>query len=192
MKTKISMSLFVLCVSFFSCTTLSQLVAFKDCQYELVNLSNTSVAGVSLAGLQNINNLNAASLLKVTTAILSGSLPLNATVNVKAVNPNSTTAQIAKLEWAIDLNSTNLLTGNVNQKVSVPANGGHTVIPFNFQINVMKLFKKGEKHDDIYSFVNNVLRTGEGSSTVYIRIKPTVSVGGKNISTGFITLKKKI
>jgi LEA14-like dessication related protein len=192
MKTKVLIVCSVLFLSLFSCNTLSQLVAFKNCNYELVNLSNTAVAGVSLAGLQNVNNLNAASLLKVTTAIMSGNLPLSATVNVKATNPNAKMAQVEKLEWAIDLNNTNILTGNVNQRISVPANGGQTVIPFNFQMDVMKLVKKGEKNDNIINFVNNVLRTGEGSSTVTIRIKPTVSVGGKNISTGYITLKKSI
>ena len=192
MKTRVLIILSVLLLSFFSCDTLSNLVAFKNCNYELVNLNNTAIAGVSLKGLQDVNNLNTASLLKVTTAILSGNLPLTATVNVKATNPNTKTAQIAGLEWAIDLNSTNILTGDVNQKVTVPANGGQTVIPFNFQIDVMKLFKKSDSNDNILSFVNNVLRTGEGSSTVYIRIKPTISVAGQNIQTGFITLKKKI
>ena len=179
-------------LSLFSCNTLSQLVAFKNCDYELVNLNNTAVAGVNLSGLQNVKDLSATSLLKVTTAILSGSLPLSATVNVKATNSNKTLAQIEKLEWAIDLNSTNILTGNVNQKISVPANGGQTVIPFNFQVDVLKLVKKGESNDNIFSMVNNLLRAGEGSSTISIRIKPTVSVGGKNVSTGFITVKKKV
>ena len=192
MKNRVLIILSVLFVSFFSCDSLSKLTAFKNCQYEFVNLSNTAVAGVSLNGLQNVNNLNAASLLKVTAAIVSGNLPLSATVNVKATNPNAKMAQIAGLEWAIDLNNNNILTGNVNQKITVPANGGQTVIPFNFQIDVMKLVKKGDSNDNILSLVNNVLRTGEGSSTISIRIKPTVTVGGQNIQTGYITLKKKV
>ncbi|MCL2510633.1 MAG: hypothetical protein FWF09_01140 [Bacteroidales bacterium] len=192
MNPKVLIILSVLFVSFFSCDSLSKLAAFKNCNYELVNLNNTAIAGVSLSGLQNVKNLSAPSLLKVVAAITSGSLPLNATVNVKATNPNAKMAQIEKLEWAIDLNSTNILTGNVNQRISVPANGGQTVIPFNFQIDVMKLVKKGETNDNIYTLVNNVLRTGEGSSTVSIRIKPTISVAGQNVSSGYITLKKKV
>ncbi|MCL2040557.1 MAG: hypothetical protein FWG84_00775 [Bacteroidales bacterium] len=192
MKTKVLILLSVLFLSFFSCNTLSQLTSFVNCNYELVNLSNTAVAGVSMAGLQDVKSLSTTSLLKVTTAILSGKLPLNATVNVKATNPNTSTAQVEKLEWAIDLNNSNILTGNVNQKISVPANGGQTVIPFNFQIDVMKFVKKGETNDNIIGLANNLLRAGEGSSTISIRIKPTVSVGGRNVSTGYITVKKKI
>jgi LEA14-like dessication related protein len=192
MKTRVLIIFFALMSSFYSCETISNLTSFVNCQYELVNLSNTAVAGVSLAGLQDINNLNATSLLKVTTAILSGKLPLSATVNVKATNPNTTKAEVTRLDWAVDLNKTNILTGNVDQKISVPANGGTTVIPFNFQMDVMKLFKKNEKNENIFTFINNVLGTGSGSSTVYIRIKPTITVGGKNISSGYITLKKKL
>jgi hypothetical protein len=57
---------------------------------------------------------------------------------------------------------------------------------------VLKLVKKGESNDNIFSMANNLLHAGEGSSTISIRIKPTVSVGGKNVSTGFITVKKKV
>ncbi|MDR2564007.1 MAG: hypothetical protein LBC98_08730 [Prevotellaceae bacterium] len=191
MKIKSIILLIVTFLSLSSCDTLSQLASFVNCKYEFAGLSNPSVAGISLNDIQNVNNLNAVSMLKLTAGIISGSLPLTTTVNVKATNPNATVAQIAGLDWAIDVDKTNLLTGYFDKQVSVPANGGQTNIPFIMQMDVMQMFK-GESKDNIFRFVNNLLNTGQSSSNVSIRIKPTVMIGGQKLSTGFITLNKSI
>ena len=174
-----------------SCDTLSQLASFVNCKYEFAGLSNPSIAGINLNNIQDVSSLNVSSAVKLTAGIMSGSLPLNLTVNVNAINPNATVAQIAGLDWAIDVDNTNLLTGTVDKQVSVPANGGQTAIPFIVQMDVMQMFK-GESKDNIFRFVNNLLNTGQKSSNVSIRIKPTVMVGGQKLSTGFITLSKSI
>ena len=178
-------------LSLSSCDTLTQLASFVNCKYEFAGLSNPSIAGIGLNDIQNVSNLNAGSLLKLTAGIMSGSLPLTTTVNVKAINPNATVARISGLDWAIDVDNTNLLSGTIDKQVSVPANGGQTTIPFLVKMDVMQMFK-GQSKDNIFRFVNNLLNTGQSSSNVSIRIKPTVMVGGQKLSTGFITLNKSI
>lgn len=187
MKIKSIILLIATFLSLSSCDTLSQLASFVNCKYEFTGLSNPSIAGISLNSAQDVSSLNASSLLKLTAGIMSGNLPLSATVNVKATNPNATVAQIAGLDWAIDVDKSNLLTGTFDKQVSVPANGGQTTIPFVIQMDVMQMFK-GESKENIFRFVNNLLNTGQSSSNVSIRIKPTVMVGGQKLSTGFITL----
>jgi LEA14-like dessication related protein len=188
MKIK-SIVLLVACfLSFSSCDTITQLASFVNCKYEFTGLSNPAVAGISLNNIQNVNSLNAASLLKLAAGVMSGSLPLTTTVNVKATNPNSTAAQIAGLDWALDMNSSSILTGTVNNQVNVPANGGQTNIPFIVQMDLMQMFK-GESKDNILQFVNNLLNLGKSSSNLSLRIKPTVMIAGQKLSTGFVTLK---
>jgi LEA14-like dessication related protein len=177
--------------TFMSCDVLSGALSFVNCKYEFAGFSNPSVAGINISNVTNINNLNAASLLKLTAGILSGSLPLSFTVNINATNPNSTVAQIAGLDWGIDLNSTNVLSGTLDHSVSIPGNGGQTIIPLTIQTDLLQLFK-GESKENIMSFINHLLNTGEGSSNVAIRIRPSVMVGGQKISTSFITLSKKL
>ena len=187
MKVK-SIVLLVACfLSFSSCDTITQLASFVNCKYELNGLSNPAVAGITLNNIQNVSSLNAASLLKLTAGVMSGSLPLSATVNIKATNPNSTAAQIAGLDWALDMNSASVLTGTVNSQVNVPGNGGQTNIPFVVQMDLMQMFK-GESKDNIFQFVNNLLNLGKSSSNLSLRIKPTVMVAGQKLSTGFVTL----
>ncbi|MDR0560064.1 MAG: LEA type 2 family protein [Prevotellaceae bacterium] len=179
------------CTTFSSCETLSGVVSFVNCKYEFTGLSNPGVAGISLGNINNVQNLNATSMLKLTAGIMSGSLPMSFTVNIKATNPNATAAQIAGLDWAIDLNTSNILTGNLNSPVSIAANGGTTVIPINIETDLLKLFKN-ESKDNILKFVNSLLNMGEGSSDITFRIRPAVIVGGQKISTGFISLTKNV
>jgi LEA14-like dessication related protein len=188
---KIIVVLFMIGTTFVSCDVLSSVASFVNCKYEFAGFSNPSVAGINIGDVTDINKLNAASLFKLTTGILSGSLPLSFTANISATNPNSTPAHIAGLDWGIDLNSTNVLSGTLNHSVSIPGNGGQTVIPLTVQTDLLQLFK-GESKENILSFINHLLNTGEGSSNVALRIRPSIMVGGQKIQTGFITLSKKL
>ena len=190
-RLKILTVLFIAGTVFTSCDVLSSALSFVNCKYEFAGLSNPSVAGINIGNTTNVNNLNAASLLKLTAGILSGSLPLSFTVNINATNPNSTPAQIAGLDWGIDLNSTNVLSGTLDHSISIPGNGGQTVIPLTIQTDLLQLFK-GESKENILGFINHLLNVGESSSNVAIRIRPSVMVGGQKISTGFITLSKTL
>ncbi|MDR1594553.1 MAG: LEA type 2 family protein [Prevotellaceae bacterium] len=190
-KLKIIIILFMIGTTFMSCDVLSGALSFVNCKYEFAGFSNPSVAGINISNVTNINNINAASLLKLTAGILSGSLPLSFTANISATNPNTTAAQIAGLDWGIDLNSTNVLSGTLDHSVSIPGNGGKTIIPLTIQTDLLQLFK-GESRENIMSFINHLLNTGEGSSNVAIRIRPAIMVGGQKIQTGFITLSKNL
>jgi LEA14-like dessication related protein len=190
-KLKNIIAVSLICFTFLSCDVLSGVASFVNCKYEFAGFSNPSVAGISISNITDVNKLNATSLLKLTAGIISGSLPLSATVNVNATNPNSTAAQIAGLDWAIDMNSSNVLSGTVNNAISIPANGGQTIIPLTIQTDLLQLFK-GESKENILGFINNLLNTGDGSSNVAIRIRPAVMVGGQKISTGFVTLSKNL
>jgi LEA14-like dessication related protein len=178
-------------MTFLSCDVLSGVASFVNCKYEFAGFSNPSVAGINIGNISDVNKLNATSLLKLTAGIMSGSLPLSATVNINATNPNATAAQIAGLDWEIDMNSSKILSGAVNNSVSIPANGGQTVIPLTIQTDLLQLFK-GESKENILAFVNNLLNTGDSSSNVAIKIRPSVMIGGQKLSTGFITLSKNL
>lgn len=175
------------CFVLLSCDTLNQMTSFINCKYEFAGLANPTVAGINFSNIQRVDDLKPASLLKLTAAYLSGDLPLSTTVNVRATNPNKTAAQLEGLEWAIDLDNKNLLAGVVDQRISVAANGGQTIIPVAVQVNIMDLIA-GESKDNVLNLLNSFLHVGESSSKVSIRVKPIVMVGGQKISTGFITL----
>ncbi len=184
-----------LCSTFSSCDTISNAVSnvtsFTNCQYHLGGVANPTVGGISLNNITDISQINALSLVKLVAAISQGSLPLSATVNVNATNPGQTQAQLKKLEWAIDLDNSEILQGIINQQITIPANGGTTTIPFTLQVDLLKLINNGSQND-LLNLALNIVNAGNADSKVGIRIKPTFSFAGKDISLGFISLSKSI
>lgn len=180
-----------LCGTFTSCDTLSNAAGFINCQYDLGGVSNPTVGGVSLNSITNINQINALSMVKLATYIAQGSLPLSATVNIRASNPGSSLAQIEKLEWAIDLENNEILQGVVNQRISIPANGGNTTIPFVLQLDLLKLINNGSQND-LLNLALNIVNAGDADSKIGIRVKPTVMIANRPVSMGFINISKSI
>ena len=180
-----------LCCTFTSCDTLNNAAGFINCQYDLGSVSNPTVGGVSLNNITDISQINALGMISLAASIAQGSLPLSATVNVKATNPGMTLAQIEKLEWAVDLENKEILQGIVNQRISVPANGGSTTIPFTLQIDLLKLINNGSQND-LMNLALNLANAGDADSKIGVRVRPTVMIGGKAISLGFINVSKAI
>ena len=174
-----------------SCSILTGVMSFMACNYDIRNVANFQVSGISLANTNDINAINPASMLKLTSNILTGSLPMTATVNVGVQNPNNSAAQIGGLDWAICFNNTDIITGTTSQNIHVAPNGGSSVIPLTLQVDIMNFFKK-ESRDDIFKFVNGMLNLGNSDSSVSLKIRPTLTIGGQNVRTGYITLQKNI
>ena len=177
--------------TFTSCDTVNNAVGLINCEYDLGGISNPAVGGVQLNNIASLDQLNALSLVKLAASISQGSLPLSATVNVRATNSGRTLAQIEKLEWAIDLESKEILQGVVNQRISVPANGGTSTIPFALQIDLLKLIKDGSQND-LLNLALNLVNAGDSNSKVGIRVRPTVMIGNTPVSMGFINITKSI
>ncbi len=174
-----------------SCSTLTQMASLMTCDYTLAGLSDPKIAGISLTNTGDIANLDAMSLLRLTTSLLSGSVPLSTTVNLGVSNPNQTAAQVAGLDWMLYFNNSNVLSGATQQQVYVAPNGGRSVIPFAVQMDLGQLFGKNSK-DDLISFANGLLHMGESGSTVSLRIRPAVSFGGQTFKTNYITVSKSL
>jgi len=162
-----------------------------NCNYDIRNVTNPELLGISLTNVPDVTRLDAVSMLRLTTSILAGSLPLSATVNVGVTNPNSAAAQIGGLDWELYFNNTGVLSGSTSQNIYVAPNGGASTIPLTVQIDIMS-FIKNDSRDEIFDFVNGLLNIGESTSNVALRIRPTLTIGGQNVRTGFITVKKSI
>jgi LEA14-like dessication related protein len=180
---------FILFAALISCGTLQSALQIANCKYSLDGVAQPTVAGINLNNITNLNQINAMDLIKITAAFASKNLPLNLTVNIKATNPGNGTATVQQLEWAIDLEQTEMLKGTINQTINVPANGGSTVIPVSVGVDLFQLFKS-ETKDNLLNLAMSIANIGESSSKVSFRIKPTVVVAGQPISMGFITISK--
>lgn len=174
-----------------SCDTVKSALQLTNCQYSLGGVAQPQVAGINIGNMTDISQIGTVGLLKIGAALATKSLPLNATINVKATNPGTVAAMLSRFDWAIDLEGKEMLNGTVNKAVNIPANGGSSVIPFSIGVDLFQLLS-GDTRDNLLNFALNLANAGEASSKVSVRIRPSISIGGQTIPMGFITLSKNV
>ena len=180
------------CIALFgACGILSQMGSLLTCNYRIDQVNNPMLAGMGVSNLNDLTKLDAATALRVTTTLLSGSLPLSATVNIGVTNPNATAAQIAGLDWILLFEDAQVLTGATQQPVYVAPNGGNSSIPLTIQADLAALFKN-DSMDKMLQFANGLLHVGGQGAKVSLKIQPVISLGGQPYKMGYITVSKEL
>lgn len=186
MKTK---ALFVCIVIFFSsCDALKELSAFSKCQFRMDTLTQPELAGVRLDNKNSINDLTILDATKVTTAFLSGNMPLSFNLNVEAKNPNPTQAAINKLEWIAILDGVEMVSGVLNDRIVIAPNNGKTMIPVKISVDLKEVLS-GKSKDALINLAMNLSDPNGKPSRVKLKVKPTLLLGSVPIDyPGYITL----
>lgn len=175
-----------------SCATLqsvlsqaAQLANLANCQYTLKNVTDVTVAGVSIRNVTN-GNISATDILKLTTAITSKNVPLAMNVNVNVNNPTAQAAALTAMDWIMEIDGTQFATGTSTNAYAINPNG-NTVIPLNVNTDVYSLFSN---INSLKNFVTSFSSDGT-SSKIGLKIKPSINVGGVQVPMpNFITLEK--
>ena len=159
-----------------------------NCEFNLKNVSNVSVAGVNVKNLTQ-GNLTATDVVKLVAAYQSKKVPLAMDVNVDITNPTTTKAAMTALDWILAIDGTDMANGvNTNSYTIKPSTT--TTVPLGVNAELADLFsKKGV--EALKTFASSF--TNEGiSSKVGLRVKPSISVGTAQVSfPDYIKLEKK-
>lgn len=159
-----------------------------NCEYTLTNVNNVSVAGVNLKKISN-GQVGATDVVKLTTALVSKSLPLSMDVNVKVKNPTDYDARLATMDWALDIENKQLATGMINQNRTISAKQS-TTVPLAVGTDIYSFFSKNGI-ESVKKFAGSFKNDGT-SSKVALRIRPHVTVAGMDMPTSYITLSKNV
>lgn len=178
-----------------SCDVLTQLANqftsvanLANCEFNLKNVSNVSVAGVNVKNLTQ-GNLSATDVVKLVAAYQSKQVPLSMDVNVDITNPTTTQAAMTALDWILAIDGTDMASG-VNSKSYTIKPSATTTVPLGVNTDLADLFSK-KGLDALKNFASSF--TNEGiSSKVGLRVKPSLSVGTTQVPfPNYITLEKK-
>ena len=167
------------------------ILSLLTCNFRIEQVTNPVLAGMNVSNLQDLTRLDAATALRVTSTLLSGSLPMSTTVHIGVHNPNTTLAKIAGLEWILLLEDVQVLSGATHQEVSVAPNGGTTSVPLAIQADLATLFKN-DSREKMLQFANGLLHIGDQGAKVTLKIRPTLSLGGRSSTMGYITVSKDL
>lgn len=179
---KILYSLFVVIIfSSLSCSVYETIVNLSRLQFKLGNVNGFLLNGVSISDKSKLDDFSAFDIIKLSTAVVQGSLPVSFTLNVEAKNPNDgtggykkTDATLKSFPWRLNLDDKEILTGNISSPVTVPGTGDATTIPIQISVDLVKLFKD-EGYESLINLALNLGGKGGSASRLTIYAKPTVT-----------------
>lgn len=176
-------SLFALIIILFqSCKELQGVMNLAtNCEYKVSSVNNYTVAGFDVSDKKSLKDFGFINGAKLTTALLSKSLPIEMNVNVGVKNSGTTSSTLQKLEWQAFVDGKSLATGLINEQISIPANGNGT-IPFRVQADLFEVLS-GESKDLILQTALTLLtgQKADNSSKLSFKVRPSYNIGGQII-----------
>lgn len=176
------LALLLVVVTFIGCDSAKQQMSgmynLVQCQYTFNNISNISISGINAS-----NGLSLTTIPKVA-AILSGnatSIPLDFTVNLDVKNPNSSSALLNGMDYAISIDNIEFTKGSVTQPLSIGA-GQTQVLPLTIGVDIASLMKDNSK-DAVSEIAKNLLGMGSKASTVSVVLRPTFKIGETRVQS---------
>ncbi|MCU0353441.1 MAG: hypothetical protein MUD08_06830 [Cytophagales bacterium] len=172
-----------------ACQQLKQMANFTKCQFRMNSVQNTTLAGVNVQQIQSLSDLNLLQAGKLTAAYASGSMPITMTINVDAQNPNDATAAMNRMDWILLIEGKELVTGTLNERVSIAPSGGTAVIPVRISADLRKIMAKNSTEENINLGLGLAGANGRPSPKLSLKIKPSIMIGSLTVPyPGYITL----
>ena len=152
-------------------------------QFKLGDVNNFTLNGVSLNDKTKFQDFSASEILRISSAVAQGQLPVSFILNVNAKNPNDgtggykkTNATLKDFPWRLLVDNKETISGDLGSPVSVPGTGQIVIIPLQMNFDLISFFK-----DKNYkSLINLALSIGgynkssSGSSNLELYAKPVV------------------
>ncbi|MEM0963214.1 MAG: hypothetical protein AAGK21_11840 [Bacteroidota bacterium] len=155
------------------CTTLQQLAALQQVEFDLDRLSNGLVAGVDISRLQD-GRLGAADLARLGAAATRGEVPLEFTLHVGAENPseNAVAAQLVSLDWTLFLDDTETISGVYNDDRLIQP-GARADLPITMRLDLVDFF--GRNVQDLAALAGNLAGVDSRRQTIRLEAQPSIN-----------------
>ncbi|MDZ7269037.1 MAG: hypothetical protein ONB48_14995 [candidate division KSB1 bacterium] len=170
------------------CAALQQmqdaLLNVKRLQFKLDGVVPGTLAGVSLAKIDDPASLNLQDGIRLTSAFAQKSLPMSFTLNVAAKNPNDgsggspqKTAVLTALAWTLKIDDQETITGDLGGPIEIPGTGQATIIPLHMSLDLYQFF--GERgYMEVLNLALAIAGKQGNAARLTLAATPTVTVAG--------------
>ena len=159
-----------------------------SCEFRLLSAVDINIAGISVDKYASIKDLGVADFAMIMGALTQPELPLSMRLNIEVKNPNTSSAGINSLEYIIFIDDIQMLEGNYDNPITVPASSS-IIIPVLLNVE-LKQALKGKSMDAIMNFGFNLAGVGSKPTRFKVKLKPSILVGNTSLAyPGFITVK---
>lgn len=155
------------------CTAAKELAAVRQVQFHLNGVSGARIAGIPLDDVRSPSDLTPADLARLSLAIASGSVPLQATVHVEGRNPetNTVTAKMTAMDWTCLLDDRELVSGRLDEPYSF-APGRARDVPFVVRCDLVQV--AGKHRSDLIDVALGLAGRNASRHKVSLELTPTV------------------
>lgn len=146
---------FLITVLFISgCSVYQTFSNIARLKYRIHSAADYKILGVTIADKRSVKDFNAIELLKLSSGLVKGSLPITFLINIEANNPNDgnggyarTDLNISSFPWRLYINDKETVSGNIANTVFVPGKGESVIIPIRIEFDLAKSFKNRSLED---------------------------------------------
>jgi len=148
-------------------------------QWKLGTVSGMNLSGVDVSRVSSFSSINALDIVKLTSAVGSGKLPVGFTLNLLAKNPDgdggskNSSDVIKSVAWRLLIDNAETITGNVSGPITIPGVGQTATIPVGISLDLMQFFK----NEGLTNLVGLALGIGGKSGSparLSLKIQPTI------------------
>ncbi len=158
---------------------LLQLQAFARCEFRLVSVENTRLAGIGITGKKSTRDFGARDALAFSAAVAGGALPLSFTLNIEARNPNPQTAAMNRMAWILLIDGQEMTRGEVDRRGEIAGNGT-AGLPLTMEVDMRQVLS-GQSLDAMVNLAFNVAGEGTHPTRVTLRVRPSIMVGSQSM-----------
>lgn len=173
MRSRAGLSLLLL-VSVGACATLQQLANLRQVAFSLTGVQDGRLAGVSLARIRAYQDLSVIDVGRLALAVARNDVPLELTVNLRALNPaeNGATATMVRLAWTLFLDEKETIHGVLDSSYTLPP-GQAVVIPLQMRLNLREFFNGPA--EDLLNLAAGLAGLNADPTRISLRAVPSIN-----------------
>ena len=192
MKIKSIIAIFILVAGFTACDVVRQageMTRLTKCEFRLYTIEDIHIAGIDVQEVKSLEEMSVFEVVKLTSALAGGSLPLDFKLNIQAKNPNSGVAAMNKLDWILFIDDIEMTRGVVEERFEIPPNGVVNTLPLQLSIDLLDVLTR-DTVEALANFAFNLAGSGNKPTRIMLQAKPTIYVGNQAIEyPGYLKIK---
>jgi hypothetical protein len=173
------------------CATLRGVLALRQVTFEVDRVAGIRLAGVSLDHVREPSDLNLLDAARVAAAVARRQVPLVFDVHILGSNPaeNRTTARMVRLQWILDLNGRETVSGTLDTAYTFPP-GETTDVRVPVSLDLWQFFQGSGA--DALNLALGLAGLGGRRTEVALRAVPTIETAlGAIRYPGSITIVRR-
>lgn len=181
--------LLLLPLIFSSCRSKDELMALSKCEFRVRDVSEATLGGVPIDGVEDVNDLTTEELGILLLGILTENLPLALYINVEVRNPNEDVAALDKAEWILYVDDKKITEGLYDERIEIPPHNGIAIMRVPVTANIAEIMA-GESNEALLNLALNLANAGTQPSMITLKTKPYIRVRNRLIPyPGFFDIK---